>query len=181
MTSSWRFIPARAGNASIEAAKGKVSTVHPRTRGERQANSGGTWPSFGSSPHARGTHCRRHVWRHSVRFIPARAGNAISTRHPADVVSVHPRTRGERTPRETRSSIADGSSPHARGTLGCFITYLYQGRFIPARAGNAKSTLLPSRSIAVHPRTRGERGRVIAILLGHIGSSPHARGTRSRH
>ncbi len=53
-----RFIPACAGNTSINAQVRRYWSVHPRVRGEHTG-----WPcapggSGGSSPRARGTHCR---------------------------------------------------------------------------------------------------------------------------
>ena len=155
-----RFIPARAGNAqpsngSIGLLGGSsprvrgtpelcplprcVSAVHPRACGERTIRAGSGVTCGGSSPRVRGTRASSPSAQPIDRFIPARAGNAVSctvdgnvpsrfiparagnailhSRHRRGMRPVHPRACGER-------------SHHAIGTwLGC--------RFIPARAGNA--------------------------------------------
>ena len=70
-----------------------------------------------------------------------------------------------------------GSSPHARGTRLQPAEFPAMGRFIPACAGNTRSSgehfVIP----AVHPRMRGEHEIGSAELRAEIGSSPHARGT----
>ena len=106
-----RFIPARAGNAFPEQKFHSPTPVHPRTRGERELMIYNQDTGVGSSPHARGTHYLGDTKRLTTRFIPARAGNAVSPLSLRFLLSVHPRTRGERR-----------TSPR---------------RFIPARAGNA--------------------------------------------
>ena len=51
-------------------------------------------------------------------------------------------------------------------------------RFIPAPAGNTRSTPPKSRSRAVHPRACGEHTAEKASKIGWRGSSPRLRGTR---
>ena len=91
--------------------------------------------------------------------------------------SVHPRRRGERCACAHIGGCISGSSPQARGTPGggCEGTNRY--RFIPAGAGNAATASSISRSSAVHPRRRGERGRSSSAEWLRGGSSPQARGT----
>ena len=113
---SLRFIPACAGNASVQAAiVGKVA-VHPRMRGERLTEEDIEQATAGSSPHARGTRAHPALEGIGVRFIPACAGNASGISGPASTEPVHPRMRGERYARRIRSWPFGGSSPHARGT-----------------------------------------------------------------
>ena len=50
-------------------------------------------------------------------------------------------------------------------------------RFIPARAGNTRSSTSPRTSSPVHPRSRGEHGRRGCDQILGRGSSPLARGT----
>ena len=50
-----RFIPARAGNGAISAARSHPNAVHPRARGERVLHRPSTNARSGSSPRARGT------------------------------------------------------------------------------------------------------------------------------
>ena len=98
-----------------------------------------------------------------------------------------------------RSIGMPGSSPHARGTRRSGDDRSHSNRFIPACAGNADRsrahrharpvhprmrgehiTHADGRSRRlVHPRMRGERTRISTYAIESIGSSPHARGTRS--
>ncbi|SEP57022.1 hypothetical protein SAMN05421693_10162 [Ectothiorhodospira magna] len=94
--------------------------------------------------------------------------------------SVHPRTCGERCHTFLMSHTRPGSSPHLRGTLACSKDDSRHYRFIPAPAGNASFRRLASLSIAVHPRTCGERSIVIYDEAQKFGSSPHLRGTLLR-
>ena len=131
----------------------------------------------GSSPHARGT---RFAAAHNVplcRFIPACAGNASSGSRPPGDAAVHPRMRGERAATETRETIDDGSSPHARGTHGVAEHRRKPYRFIPACAGNAPCPVGQHLVLPVHPRMRGERRLAARNGAKTTGSSPHARGT----
>ena len=71
-----RFIPACAGNAVSNHAVRNELAVHPRMRGERCVRHACTCPTYGSSPHARGTPPPDDVRAVDNRFIPACAGNA---------------------------------------------------------------------------------------------------------
>ena len=113
---TFRFIPACAGNAlpPLLAALGR--TVHPRMRGERAHRYLGIVMPIGSSPHARGTPRGARADGRPGRFIPACAGNAGYGRRRGTCGTVHPRMRGERCVRASAILSASGSSPHARGT-----------------------------------------------------------------
>ena len=174
-----RFIPACAGNAPPSDRPVSPPAVHPRMRGERPYIWDETMASFGSSPHARGTHAGRIVQERGSRFIPACAGNARPWRRRSDKASVHPRMRGERLGEPVVNPDGGGSSPHARGTHLLGLGHGLVQRFIPAYAGNAFGVLLNASSISVHPRMRGERLAAMALWLVALGSSPHARGTRA--
>ena len=71
-----------------------------------------------------------------------------------------------------------GSSPRGRGTQTPTERKVTDGRFIPARAGNAGC--LPGRTITrpVHPRAGGERNERGRGDFSVYGSSPRGRGTR---
>ncbi len=155
--STWRFIPACAGNTSVSAPS---ATSHT-----------------GSSPHARGTHAEASWWRHSVRFIPACAGNTPAAIHRCAWKTVHPRMRGEHLASWACTSAANGSSPHARGTRPFITPANAIERFIPACAGNTTWPRAPPVPIAVHPRMRGEHTSSVKPIWSRVGSSPHARGT----
>ena len=72
-----RFIPAHAGNITIDESSVFENPVHPRARGEHESEGNICLSSLGSSPRTRGTSPRRtHQWS-SRRFIPAHAGNML--------------------------------------------------------------------------------------------------------
>ena len=113
---AWRFIPARAGNTTLQKTSALQPAVHPRTRGEHGVK-----------------HDAREI---DQRFIPARAGNTTRARGASSRHTVHPRTRGEHHFRDFMRTTFLGSSPHARGTRVIGDDSDLELRFIPARAGN---------------------------------------------
>ena len=90
-----RFIPARAGNTMASATIPRYLPVHPRSRGEHAAPVSNIQQAVGSSPLARGTPGRVKSRRDRRRFIPARAGNTVSSLGIINTYAVHPRSRGE--------------------------------------------------------------------------------------
>jgi len=152
-----RFIPARAGNALDWIFWHFKTPVHPRACGERYAGKTTDAGHSGSSPRVRGTLLLFILELRSLRFIPARAGNAISDLAPIDLLMVHPRACGERGNMGKLHHAIRGSSPRVRGTHGRRVASRQDCGFIPARAGNAHSRpVLPARN-TVHPRACGER------------------------
>ncbi len=73
-----RFIPAGAGNATALARTRSITAVHPRWRGEREAEFDFDDQQIGSSPLARGTLAAAPGAALGDRFIPAGAGNAVT-------------------------------------------------------------------------------------------------------
>ena len=134
--SSWRFIPAGAGNTVLRATEPCRPPVHPRGRGEHGFS--------------------RSMLSRCGRFIPAGAGNTRCEAIWPAWATVHPRGRGEHIRACAAPAFASGSSPRARGTPIYLVQTASDSRFIPAGAGN--TSLPPSRlvSLAVHPRGRGE-------------------------
>ena len=112
-----RFIPACAGNASMDRTNWPVSPVHPRMCGERTYGVSLMAARNGSSPHVRGTLSRLPEETDEGRFIPACAGNARRACGRAWPQAVHPRMCGERIVAAADDPVAPGSSPHVRGTL----------------------------------------------------------------
>ncbi len=112
------------------------------------------------------------------RFIPACAGNASLYRFRSPAAPVHPRVCGERSRLESLCIAVCGSSPRVRGTLDCVHYETPLGRFIPACAGNATSSMRRRSSKSVHPRVCGERLRGAEWFECAVGSSPRVRGTR---
>ena len=175
-----RFIPACAGNTWPSASSAPSLAVHPRMRGEHTPSTVEIAMSRGSSPHARGTRCPLYALMMFYRFIPACAGNTGGGDGFHFDSPVHPRMRGEHNSDAYTEDLADGSSPHARGTPGFHILRTARERFIPACAGNTPFRSQPLRNQPVHPRMRGEHPAEREYVFSVLGSSPHARGTR-RH
>ena len=163
-----RFIPARAGNTISSKPAIPPRPVHPRSRGEHSDTGAPIVTPAGSSPLARGTQepALRDVAPH--RFIPVRAA------------PVHPRSRGEHSSCRRSPSPPAGSSPLARGTPRPHRPPPRRRRFIPARAGNTHTVSQSAPFFSVHPRSRGEHSRAKRPHCNAPGSSPLARGTRSR-
>ena len=114
----------------------------------------------GSSPHARGTPCSAMVSPALTGIIPACAGN---------------------TPSRRRSDLpCPGSSPHARGTPQRRGRRQRRHGIIHACAGNTIIHFLLVRGNWDHPRMRGEHVPAPSAVRIAVGSSPHARGTRSQ-
>ena len=91
---------------------------------------------------------------------------------------VHPRACGEHIPRRRRIYYRRGSSPRLRGTRIAGWYQMRYSRFIPAPAGNTRSSFSSLAARAVHPRACGEHQADSRLRAGRGGSSPRLRGTR---
>ena len=153
-----RIIPAYAGSTTLPSNALRICSDHPRIRGEHATAL--TLPVFvmGSSPHTRGAPSLLEHGIDSRRIIPAYAGSTYQS----------PDDRGR----------ACGSSPHTRGAPGRSSPKRPRWRIIPAYAGSTRQAILPVRSLAHHPRIRGEHTLRSALRCGNYGSSPHTRGAR---
>ena len=135
-----RFIPARAGNRRGWPTSAPGTAVYPRPCGEQRFHRCECAGSCGLSPPVRGTG-NGTTWDDSgSRFIPARAGNRLLGESAADIKTVYPRPCGEQAPRITRCLTGRGLSPPVRGTGRAGQLSLCCSRFIPARAGNRRTT-----------------------------------------
>ena len=157
--------------------------------------------TVGSSPHTRGALSLRHFHLFSFGIIPAYAGSTSrAVRSCALGAGSSPHTRGARCPARRpcrpgriipayagstkhgpyKGTYSTGSSPHTRGAQRRPGVELSAHRIIPAYAGSTSSTRPYTRSIADHPRIRGEHAgrRAVRLLAG--GSSPHTRGVPRR-
>ncbi len=172
-----RFIPAPAGNASPPGWSRGRATVHPRACGERVIYRWLWAMRAGSSPRLRGTLPNRSGLPAPVRFIPAPAGNACARSPGRAPPTVHPRACGERAAEPVGRVLRAGSSPRLRGTRGQNAVQAMLGRFIPAPAGNATSSISSIGPGPVHPRACGERGMTMIVEQPPPGSSPRLRGT----
>ena len=153
---------------------------HPRSRGVYEnVLDAASWV-LGSSPLARGLHECGRTGRWHRRIIPARAGFTGRESAPAPTKSDHPRSRGVYSrPTPSRRQQA-GSSPLARGLQGHQRDHGDRPGIIPARAGFTPDTPTTHRFAPDHPRSRGVYPTPAELNKGLHGSSPLARGLRSR-
>ena len=139
-----RFIPACAGNSCAQISLAASHAVHPRVCGE-QFN--GVSRPFESG-----------------RFIPACAGNSWQRPRPRWIRPVHPRVCGEQSRLEAEQRAHAGSSPRVRGTEIPMSQSPLAVRFIPACAGNSRSSTGAPGLNTVHPRVCGEQLPAFLIL-----------------
>ena len=152
-------------------------SVHPRAGGEHASRWVKQRRKRGSSPRGRGTPLVEDLMFQLKRFIPARAGNTLSSPTYGEPLAVHPRAGGEHV-RDLRSTDAEaGSSPRGRGTRRPPGRKRSSRRFIPARAGNTGRPFVASEAITVHPRAGGEHASAPHVCGNADGSSPRGRGT----
>ena len=135
-----RIIPAWAGNTRTASASSSGPSDHPRMGGEHRGQTRSITHHVGSSPHGRGTlhtGCRP---LHSVRIIPAWAGNTTTAPDSRPGHPDHPRMGGEHSSCIPTQQGQNGSSPHGRGTQRREPAVFGIDRIIPAWAGNTSVT-----------------------------------------
>ena len=111
-----RFIPAGAGNIAQRVSKIHLWAVHPRGCGEHVFGKCFSRGNPGSSPRVRGTCVATRCVERDQRFIPAGAGNILSSMLEVCLFPVHPRGCGEHRAILRKQSLGRGSSPRVRGT-----------------------------------------------------------------
>ena len=171
-----RFIPARAGNPLRPSVRVRCRWAHLRSRGEHWTPFFADQISFGSSPLARGTRCRRGSWCGAWRLIPARAGNTMADRATGRHDPAHPRSRGEHVATGRAAVSVPGSSPLARGTHTVVVAEVGGVGLIPARAGNTQNGLGAAKSISAHPRSRGEHPLIMVAAVAWFRLIPARAG-----
>ena len=114
------------------------------------------------------------------RIIPARAGFTTTHAISAGASADHPRSRGVYRHAQYVSANRNGSSPLARGLPTLLEATVRPHRIIPARAGFTAVGRPDYRRARDHPRSRGVYERPDAFLVELEGSSPLARGLRTR-
>ena len=97
------------------------------------------------------------------------------------VSPVHPRVGGEHSRSSTPAGARRGSSPHGRGTPRRRDRRAEEPRFIPAWAGNTRTSPGTRAPRTVHPRMGGEHIESTSLRPTSDGSSPHGRGTHRVH
>ena len=130
----------------------------------------------GSSTPTRGIPIKQVEEHYDYRFIPAHAGNTISSLLLLKSCEVHPRPCGEYMPSPCISLIFLGSPPPMRGIPTIRHIILNIVRFTPAHAGNTCRTWRNRGKHKVHPRSRGEYLCPIGGAAVSPVSSPLTRG-----
>ena len=111
-----RFIPAGAGNTTVQTAGYYFFAVYPRWCGEHNVRLSPLCVVAGLSPLARGTLHGFGFLFDGRRFIPAGAGNTYIRAKNKATATVYPRWRGEHAGFESSGARDAGLSPLARGT-----------------------------------------------------------------
>ena len=132
--------------------------------------------SQGSSPLARGLPAKLKPDHLPCRIIPARAGFTPAGRRLSPPARDHPRSRGVYKLTIGADSLAEGSSPLARGLRVPIHDELGRIGIIPARAGFTLRRRPRTSSRRDHPRSRGVYHQVRGSDEIATGSSPLARG-----
>ena len=130
----------------------------------------------GSSPLTRGKlrDLRKDV--QMAGLIPAHAGKTASSRRLTAATAAHPRSRGENSPQLILVMSPRGSSPLTRGKRPWRAHGHRRRRLIPAHAGKTETPSAVARLSKAHPRSRGENGGAISLVIDDCGSSPLTRG-----
>ena len=171
-----RIIPARAGFTSSAGPSSRTWRDHPRSRGVYYSEIGLESADQGSSPLARGLPRSSRPGIPTLWIIPARAGFTLASQAHSIQYRDHPRSRGVYSDISTRSRLARGSSPLARGLRLDDDLKNIAGGIIPARAGFTVQPLCEGNCGPDHPRSRGVYHGASAAAMRSAGSSPLARG-----
>ncbi len=171
-----RLIPAHAGKTRGWIVRGCPPGAHPRSRGENTRSRAPASRWAGSSPLTRGKLYEQHATGVRRRLIPAHAGK---TGHSPDRRLhpwAHPRSRGENFLIVEVAEKLDGSSPLTRGKPDAEALKQFVTRLIPAHAGKTPCGSAAAKTLAAHPRSRGENTWAACHFARRPGSSPLTRG-----
>ena len=135
--------------------------IIPACAGSTAASRPAAYPRLESSPHARG---------------------ALSDGFQGVFRSQdHPRMRGEHPTRRMLCRSPLGSSPHARGAPACATSWCRPTRDHPRMRGEHVAEVLDGqRRDGIIPACAGSTCIHMRPAPSGLGSSPHARGARSR-
>ena len=174
------IIPACAGSTASTRLSTGPRGDHPRLRGEHPFATASGICAVGSSPLARGARGRRESALGVPGIIPACAGSTAGCAATASRARDHPRLRGEHRWVRRYCEPGEGSSPLARGAPIEHKVGGEPGGIIPACAGSTRRRGSSHGRVGDHPRLRGEHWSNFLELNRMAGSSPLARGARSR-
>ena len=171
-----RYIPARAGEAERSACRRRRLQVHPRACGGSLDPFGDDGSRDGTSPRVRGKRCLTPGIRPTLRYIPARAGEALLSVGNRQLFGVHPRACGGSWYLVRANPCAPGTSPRVRGKPGPGDRVRGCRGYILARAGEARGRGRRRRPHEVHPRACGGSPSWLLPSAPGYGTSPRVRG-----
>ena len=133
----------------------------------------------GSSPRMRGSPLipMARLWVNGI--IPAHAGLTFMLTSRRSPAWDHPRACGAHFVKEDSESIAEGSSPRMRGSLGAISDGGLDFGIIPAHAGLTYSRYWRRSRAWDHPRACGAHSLSNTNVSFFMGSSPRMRGSRA--
>ena len=150
-----RSIPACAGEPIPASSVMRTGRVDPRMRGGARPRRRCARSPMGRSPHARGSLFGARPDGHMVRSIPACAGEPRSGSAVLRLDRVDPRMRGGAAVSNAKDALAEGRSPHARGSPGVPPAAHRLRGAIPACAGEPRQRGRDCSGEPVDPRMRG--------------------------
>ena len=117
--------------------------------------------------------------RGNRRIIPAHAGQTPVAGAGGIPATDHPRACGANLSEHFRVSTDYGSSPRMRGKQSVLLENGFDGRIIPAHAGQTSVLRVVPTYCTDHPRACGANGDTAHALVEPCGSSPRMRGKQS--
>ena len=132
--------------------------------------------AVGSPPHMRGKDPEHSSKLFCTRITPAHAGKSTEEIQSQLDEKDHPRTCGEKLKAYKSPSSNRGSPPHMRGKVYKIATGDLDEGITPAHAGKRDFQFLYLQQPEDHPRTCGEKLKIVFFLLLPWGSPPHMRG-----
>ena len=134
------------------------------------------FPGNGSPPRAWGKAAHLKHSPRLIRFTPTCVGKRHLGNALYEHLPVHPHVRGEKVIAKHSAIPEGGSPPRAWGKAFLYCLLYFLRRFTPTCVGKRVTHGCHTRSWAVHPHVRGEKGNVALVLAEPLGSPPRAWG-----
>ena len=169
--------PAHAGIDPKGESRSATPSGFPRTRGDRPYVDAVNPHMLAVPPHTRGSTATAKAWAEGRIGSPAHAGIDRVFVSARSSTEGFPRTRGDRPLKSQIRGTGFSVPPHTRGSTARSPARPNLEFGSPAHAG-----IDPGGSVGVgvglgFPRTRGDRPRWPAPLMGSTGVPPHTRGS----
>ena len=172
------LIPTGVGNTRSPFPGSASGRAHPHGRGEHDGRVPSDKSEEGSSPRAWGTRGALPLTDRRARLIPTGVGNTPRFHCRGHDHGAHPHGRGEHRILRIISMTGGGSSPRAWGTRRRTHAVFSPTGLIPTGVGNTSHRISARIATRAHPHGRGEHLFLMPLVVGTMGSSPRAWGTR---